>query len=100
MHKGIDWACGTGTPVFASSAGVVEKAQYSPSYGYVVYIDHPDGRQTRYAHNSKLACKAGQTVKQGQVIAYSGSTGNSTGPHVHFEILIGGVQVNPLKYLQ
>lgn len=100
MHKGIDWACSSGTPVFASSAGVVEKAQYSPSYGYVVYIDHPDGRQTRYAHNSKLACKVGQSVKQGEVIAYSGSTGNSTGPHVHFEILIGGVQVNPLKYLQ
>jgi len=100
MHKGIDWACGSGTPVFASSAGVVERAEYSGSYGYVVYIDHPDGRQTRYAHNSKLACKVGQSVKQGEVIAYSGSTGNSTGPHVHFEILIGGVQVNPLKYLQ
>ena len=100
VHKGIDWACSTGTPVFASSAGVVERAEYSSSYGYVVYIDHPDGRQTRYAHNSKLACKAGQSVKQGEVIAYSGSTGNSTGPHVHFEILIGGTQVNPLKYLQ
>jgi len=100
MHKGIDWACSSGTPVFASSAGVVERAEYSGSYGYVVYIDHPDGRQTRYAHNSKLACKVGQSVKQGEVIAYSGSTGNSTGPHVHFEILIGGVQVNPLKYLQ
>ncbi len=100
IHKGIDWACGTGTPVFASSSGVVDRAEYSSSYGYVVYINHPDGRQTRYAHNSRLACKAGQSVKQGQVIAYSGSTGNSTGPHVHFEILIGGVQVNPLKYLQ
>ncbi len=100
MHKGIDWACPTGTPVFASSGGVVSRAEYSGSYGYVVYIDHPDGRQTRYAHNSRLACSKGKTVRQGEVIAYSGSTGNSTGPHVHFEILIGGGQVNPLKYLQ
>ena len=76
------------------------RAEYSSSYGYVVYINHPDGRQTRYAHNSKLACNVGDVVKQGEVIAYSGSTGNSTGPHVHFEILIGGTQVNPLKYLQ
>ena len=100
MHKGVDWACGTGTPVFASCGGTVVRADYSGSYGYVVYINHPDGRQTRYAHNSKLACHVGQQVKQGEVIAYSGSTGNSTGPHVHFEILIGGTQVNPLKYLQ
>ena len=100
VHKGVDWACPTGTPVFASSAGVVDRAEFSSSYGYVVYINHPDGRQTRYAHNSKLACSPGDQVKQGEVIAYSGSTGNSTGPHVHFEILIGGAQVNPLSYLQ
>ncbi len=98
-HKGIDWATPTGTPVYASCGGTVVRAERSSSYGYVVYINHPDGRQTRYAHNSQLLVSAGDTVKQGQVIAKSGNTGNSTGPHVHFELLIGGAQVNPLRYL-
>ena len=100
IHKGVDWACGIGTTVFASSAGVVTRADFSSSYGYVIYINHPDGRQTRYAHLSQLLVSAGETVSQGEKIALSGNTGNSTGPHVHFEILIGGAQVNPLKYLK
>lgn len=98
-HKGVDWAVPTGTAVFASSGGTVAKAGWGSGYGYVVYINHSDGRQTRYAHLSKVLVKAGQTVKQGQRIALSGNTGVSSGPHVHFEILIGGKQVNPLKYL-
>lgn len=98
-HKGVDWATPTGTSIYASCGGTVVRAEYSGSYGYVVYINHPDGRQTRYAHNSQLLVSAGDTVKQGQVIAKSGNTGNSTGPHLHFEILIGGAQVNPLRYL-
>ncbi len=98
-HKGIDWATPIGTAVMASCGGTVTKAGWGSGYGYVVYIDHGDGRQTRYGHLSKVLVKAGEKVSQGQKIALSGNTGRSTGPHVHFEILIGGVQVNPLKYL-
>lgn len=98
-HKGIDWAVPTGTAVFASCGGTVAKAGWGSGYGYVVYINHEDGRQTRYGHLSKVLVKAGQTVKQGERIALSGNTGVSTGPHLHFEILINGTQVNPLKYL-
>ncbi|MCM1126113.1 MAG: M23 family metallopeptidase [Lachnospiraceae bacterium] len=98
-HKGIDWATPTGTTVVASCGGTVAKAGWGSGYGYVVYINHPDGRQTRYGHLSKVLVSAGQTVTQGQKIALSGNTGVSTGPHLHFEILINGSQVNPLKYL-
>lgn len=98
-HKGIDWATPTGTAVFASCGGTVAKAGWGSGYGYVVYINHEDGRQTRYAHLSKVLVKVGQTVKQGERIALSGNTGVSSGPHVHFEILINGTQVNPLNYL-
>lgn len=98
-HKGQDWATPVGTPIYASSGGTVKKAGWGSGYGYVVYIDHPDGRQTRYAHLSKVLVKAGQTVKQGDRIALSGNTGISSGPHLHFEMLINGKQVNPLKYL-
>lgn len=98
-HKGIDWATPVGTAVWASSAGVVSRAGWGSGYGYVVYIDHTDGRQTRYGHLSKVLVKPGQHVKQGDKIALSGNTGRSTGAHLHFEILIGGSQVNPLNYL-
>lgn len=98
-HKGVDWATPTGTAVVASSGGTVAKAGWGSGYGYVVYINHPDGRQTRYGHLSKVLVSAGQTVSQGERIALSGNTGVSTGPHLHFEILIGGTQVNPLQYM-
>ena len=98
-HKGVDWATPVGTAVMASCAGTVSKAGWGSGYGYVVYINHADGRQTRYGHLSKVLVKQGQTVSQGQKIALSGNTGVSTGPHVHFEILIGGTQVNPFDYL-
>lgn len=98
-HKGVDWSTPTGTTVVASCGGTVSKAGWASGYGYVVYIDHEDGRQTRYAHNSKVLVSAGQKVKQGEKIALSGSTGVSSGPHVHFEILINGSQVDPLKYI-
>ena len=98
-HKGIDWATPTGTAVNASCGGTVARAGWGSGYGYVVYINHPDGRQTRYGHLSKGLVSVGQTVTQGQKIALSGNTGVSTGPHLHFEILIGGSQVNPLSYL-
>lgn len=98
-HKGQDWATPVGTPIYASSGGTVAKAGWGSGYGYVVYINHPDGRQTRYAHLSKILVKVGETVKQGEKIALSGNTGISSGPHLHFEMLIDGKQVNPLNYL-
>ena len=83
----------------ASCGGTVARAGWGSGYGYVVYINHPDGRQTRYGHLSKVLVSVGQTVTQGQKIGLSGNTVVSTGPHVNFEILIGGSQVNPLSYL-
>ena len=99
MHKGIDWSCPVGTAISASCSGVIARAGWGSGYGYVIYINHPDGRQTRYGHLSKILVKSGQKVSQGDKIALSGNTGRSTGPHVHFEILIGGRQVNPMDYL-
>ena len=98
-HKGIDWATPVGTAVVASNGGVVTKAGWASGYGYCVYIHHADGKDTRYGHLSKVLVKAGQSVKQGEKIALSGNTGVSTGPHLHFEILVGGVQVDPFKFL-
>jgi len=98
-HKGVDFATPIGTTIVASCGGTVTKAGWGSGYGYVVYIQHADGRQTRYAHLSKVLVSAGQTVSQGQKIALSGNTGVSSGPHVHFEILINGKQVDPLSYL-
>ena len=98
-HKGVDWAVPTGTTVVASNGGTVAFAGWASGYGYAVYINHSDGRQTRYGHLSKVLVKSGQTVEQGQVIAKSGNTGRSTGPHLHFEIRIGGTAVDPLKHM-
>ncbi|MDE6686460.1 MAG: M23 family metallopeptidase, partial [Lachnospiraceae bacterium] len=98
-HKGVDWATPVGTAVCASSAGTVARAGWGSGYGYVVYINHPNGTQTRYGHLSKIYVSVGQYVNQGDIIAASGNTGRSTGPHLHFEILVNGVQVNPFSYL-
>lgn len=98
-HKGVDWATPTGTAVMASSGGTVTVAGWQSGYGYVVYINHPDGRQTRYGHLSKVLVSVGQKVKQGEKIALSGNTGRSTGPHLHFEIRVNGTAVNPLNYI-
>ena len=99
QHKGIDLAVSVGTTVYAADGGTVVEAQYSGSYGNVVMIDHQNGQETRYAHNSKLLVKKGDKVYQGQPIAKSGNTGRSTGPHVHFEIRFNGEPRNPLNYL-
>lgn len=99
-HKGVDWAVARGTAVHASSGGTVTKAGWGGGYGYVIYVKHPDGKETRYAHLNKVLVSAGQTVKQGQKIGLSGNTGRSTGPHLHFEIRSNGTPVNPLKYVQ
>lgn len=98
-HQGIDWATPVGTSVVASCGGTVTRAGWGSGYGYVVYIRHEDGRETRYGHLSKVLVSAGQRVKQGQKIALSGNTGRSTGPHLHFEMRINGAAVNPLNYL-
>lgn len=98
-HKGVDLATPTGTSVKASCGGTVTKAGWGGASGYVVYISHENGMQTRYAHLSKILVKAGQKVKQGEKIALSGNTGVTTGPHLHFEILVNGKQVDPWPYI-
>ena len=99
MHEGIDIAVGQGTPVRAAAAGTVIYAGWMEGYGNLVAIDHGNGLSTAYGHNSSLASSVGQSVSAGQVIAYSGSTGHSTGPHVHFEVRVNGAPVDPLGYL-
>ena len=98
-HQAVDWATPTGTPIYASSNGTVARAGWIGSYGYAVFIDHEDGKQTRYAHLSRILVTPGQKVRQGEKIALSGNTGASTGPHVHFEIRVHGTPVDPLKYV-
>lgn len=97
LHTGVDFAAPMGTPVHAAAGGVVYFAGWWGGYGNVVILDHGGGWATLYAHNSKLAVSAGQSVQAGQVISYSGSTGLSTGPHVHFEVRKNGVPINPLR---
>ena len=99
MHEGIDIAVGQGTPVHAAAGGTVIYAGWMEGYGNLVVIDHGNGLSTAYGHNSSLASSVGQSVAAGQVIAYSGSTGHSTGPHVHFEVRVNGAPVDPLGYL-
>lgn len=99
MHEGIDIAVGEGTPVRAAAAGMVIYANWMSGYGNLVVVDHGNGLSTAYAHNSSLAVSAGQSVAAGEVVSYSGNTGNSTGPHVHFEVRVNGSAVDPLGYL-
>lgn len=99
MHEGVDFGCPEGTPVMAALGGTVTYAGWINGYGNCVVIRHDDGTSTRYAHNSELLVEAGQTVIQGEYVALSGNTGNSTGPHLHFEIMIDGEAVDPLEYL-
>lgn len=98
-HKAIDFAGDTGSPIFAAKAGTVTFAGWDGNYGYAVVIDHGNGYKTRYAHASALCVKKGETVTQGQQVAKLGNTGRSTGPHLHFEILKNGTQVNPAPYI-
>jgi murein DD-endopeptidase MepM/ murein hydrolase activator NlpD len=100
LHSGIDIAVGTGTPIHAAAEGTVYFSGWNAAgYGNLVMIDHGGGVVTCYAHNSALAVSAGQYVARGQVIAYAGSTGNSTGPHCHFEVRLNGVPQNPRGWL-
>lgn len=97
VHRGIDISCTYNTPVKACAAGRVEIAQWNNSYGYYVVISHGSGYTTLYAHNTSLKVKVGQYVNKGDVIALSGSTGNSSGPHLHLEISKNGVLLDPLN---
>ena len=98
-HNGHDWAVNTGTKVRAAAEGVVELAYFSESYGYNILINHNNGFKTRYAHLSEVKVSKGEKVEQSQVIALSGSTGFSTGPHLHFEVVKDGKRVNPIEYV-
>lgn len=100
MHPGVDFPAETGTPIKVAAAGVVINVEKNPSYGYMVDIDHGDDLVTRYAHCSKVLVQPGALVKRGQVVAEVGSTGRSTGPHLHFEVRIHGVAQNPNRFLQ
>lgn len=99
LHTGMDIAAPSGTTVVAANPGTVIKAGYNSSYGYMVMIDHGGGIVTLYAHNSKLLVSTGDIVSRGQAIAKSGSTGDSTGPHVHFEVRVNGEYKNPRQWL-
>lgn len=100
MHNGLDVAVVTGTPVRAAADGRVTFSGSMGDYGLLVIIDHGNSVETRYAHNSRLVASVGQQVKRGDIIAYSGNTGNSTGPHLHFEIRYRNTPVDPVKYLK
>jgi len=99
FHEGLDIAAQTGTPVVAPADGVVIKAGFSPGYGNMVEISHGYGIRTVFGHNSRLNVKVGQQVKRGDIISYVGDTGSSTGPHLHYEVRLNGLPVNPKKYL-
>ncbi|MCY1670768.1 M23 family metallopeptidase [Novosphingobium sp. SL115] len=99
-HKGIDLSAPTGTPIRASADGVVEKADWFGGYGLYVQLDHGGAMETRYGHMSRVAVAEGQQVRKGDVIGYVGSTGRSTGPHLHYEVRVAGEAVNPLPYMQ
>jgi murein DD-endopeptidase MepM/ murein hydrolase activator NlpD len=99
MHEGVDISVASGTSVVAAASGTVIYAGWLGGYGNLVVVDHGNGLSTAYAHNSGFAVGVGASVGQGQTIAYSGSTGNSSGPHVHFEVRVNGAAVDPLGYL-
>lgn len=99
-HKGIDLAAPTGTPIYASADGVVTRADWFSSYGLFISLDHGASLETRYGHLSRLNVAEGQEVKKGDLIGYVGSTGRSTGPHLHYEVRIAGMAVNPVPYMQ
>jgi murein DD-endopeptidase MepM/ murein hydrolase activator NlpD len=99
MHKGMDFAGKKGSDVISVAAGVITWAGRRYGYGNLVEVNHGNGYSTRYGHNEKIVVKVGQTIKKGDIISKMGSTGRSTGPHVHFEVLKEGKQVDPIKYI-
>lgn len=99
QHNGIDLAAPSGTPVYATGDGVVGRADWYSSYGLYISVNHGASMETRYAHLSRLAVAAGDNVKKGDLIGYVGSTGRSTGPHLHYEVRVDGLAVNPIPYM-
>jgi len=100
MHKGVDLPASTGTPIHATADGVIGRADWFGGYGLCVEIEHGANLETRYGHMSRIAVAEGQHVHKGDVIGYVGTTGRSTGPHLHYEVRIAGEAVNPVPYLQ
>ena len=98
-HKGMDFAAGTGTPIYAAASGTVTSASYSGNAGNLIVINHGNGLQTYYMHCNSMYVSAGQTVSKGQNIGAVGSTGNSSGPHLHFQVMLNGTPTNPRNYL-
>ena len=99
LHTGLDFPTAFGTPVHAAAGGVVRSSEYHSEYGNMVELDHGNGLVTRYAHNSKVLVKAGDLIRRGQLISEVGTSGRSTGPHLHFEVLVDGVPQDPAKFL-
>ncbi len=99
MHEGVDFNASLGTPVYVTGDGFVVFADWNMGYGYVVDIDHGYGFVTRYAHLSKILVKEGEAVKRGQIIARVGGTGRAICPHLHYEVIVAGIKVNPLNYI-
>ncbi len=100
VHEGLDFPAPSGTPIVAAAAGVVINAEYHPQYGNMVEVDHGHDLVTRYAHASRITVRPGAVVNRGQKIAEVGSTGRSTGSHLHFEVRVAGVARNPVKFLE
>ncbi len=99
-HKGLDFTADVGTPVYATGDGVVKSAYLSTTFGNVIFLDHGYGYETRYAHLSKFNTKRGDKIKRGDIIGFVGSTGLSGGPHLHYEVLYKGLQINPINFFQ
>lgn len=100
QHAGVDLAAPVGTPIYATADGAVSKAEWFAGYGLFVSLEHGADIQTRYGHMSRLNVSNGQQVRKGDIIGYVGSTGRSTGPHLHYEVRIAGQAVNPIPYMQ
>jgi murein DD-endopeptidase MepM/ murein hydrolase activator NlpD len=99
QHNAVDISSAAGAPIRSPADGIVVKAEWANGYGQVVYISHGYGYSTRYGHLSKIGVRAGQRVKRGDVIGNVGSTGRSTGPHLHYEVRVNNNPVNPLEYI-
>jgi murein DD-endopeptidase MepM/ murein hydrolase activator NlpD len=99
-HKGLDFTAEIGTPVYATGDGQVKSRYFSGSFGNVIFINHDFGYETRYAHLSEFNSKVGQKVKRGDIIGFVGNTGLSRGPHLHYEVLYKGLQINPINFFQ